>query len=47
MVVVVVVVSYNTHTHPFNGPFSGTTRKLNKEDAMDRCKWRKMIKDVR
>jgi len=22
-------------------------RKLNKEDAMDRCKWRKMIKDVR
>ena len=20
-------------------------RKLNKEDAMDRCKWRKMIKD--
>ena len=20
--------------------------KLNKEDAMDRCKWRKMIKDV-
>ena len=21
-------------------------RKLNKEDAMDRCKWRKMIKDV-
>jgi len=21
--------------------------KLNKEDAMDRCKWRKMIKDVR
>jgi len=22
-------------------------RKLNKEDAMNRCKWRKMIKDVR
>jgi len=22
-------------------------RKLNKEDAMDRCKWRKVIKDVR
>ena len=22
-------------------------RKLNKEDAVDRCKWRKMIKDVR
>jgi len=22
-------------------------RKLNKEDAMDRCKWRKMIKVVR
>ena len=22
-------------------------RKLNKEDAMDRCKWRKIIKDVR
>ena len=22
-------------------------RKLNQEDAMDRCKWRKMIKDVR
>ena len=22
-------------------------RKLNKEDAIDRCKWRKMIKDVR
>jgi len=22
-------------------------RKRNKEDAMDRCKWRKMIKDVR
>ena len=22
-------------------------RKLNKEDAMDRCKWSKMIKDVR
>ena len=22
-------------------------RKLNKDDAMDRCKWRKMIKDVR
>jgi len=22
-------------------------RKMNKEDAMDRCKWRKMIKDVR
>jgi len=22
-------------------------RKLNKEDAMDHCKWRKMIKDVR
>ena len=22
-------------------------RRLNKEDAMDRCKWRKMIKDVR
>ena len=22
-------------------------RKLNKEDAMDRCKWRKMIKDIR
>jgi len=21
--------------------------KMNKEDAMDRCKWRKMIKDVR
>ena len=21
-------------------------RKLNKEDAMDRCKWRKAIKDV-
>jgi len=21
--------------------------KLNKKDAMDRCKWRKMIKDVR
>ena len=22
-------------------------RKLNKEDAVDRCKWRKVIKDVR
>jgi len=22
-------------------------RKLNKEDAMDRCKWRKAIKEVR
>jgi len=22
-------------------------RKMNKEDATDRCKWRKMIKDVR
>ena len=22
-------------------------RKLNKEDAMDRCKWRKVIKEVR
>jgi len=22
-------------------------RKINKEDAMDRCKWRRMIKDVR
>ena len=22
-------------------------REMNKEDAMDRCKWRKMIKDVR
>jgi len=22
-------------------------RKLNKEDALDRCKWRKVIKDVR
>ena len=22
-------------------------RKLNKEDAVDRCRWRKMIKDVR
>jgi len=22
-------------------------RKLNKEDAMDRCKWRKIIKEVR
>ena len=22
------------------------TRKLNKEDAMDRCKWTKMTKDV-
>jgi len=22
-------------------------RKMNKEDAMGRCKWRKMIKDVR
>jgi len=22
-------------------------RKMNKEDAMDLCKWRKMIKDVR
>jgi len=22
-------------------------RKMNKEDAMDRCKWRKMIKDIR
>jgi len=22
-------------------------RKLNKEDAMDRCKWRKMMKEVR
>jgi len=22
-------------------------RKLNKEDAVDRCKWRKMIKDAR
>jgi len=21
-------------------------RKMNKEDAMDRCKWRKMIKDI-
>jgi len=21
-------------------------RKMNKEDAVDRCKWRKMIKDV-
>ena len=22
-------------------------RKLNKEDAMERCKWRKMIKEAR
>ena len=22
-------------------------RKMNKEDVVDRCKWRKMIKDVR
>ena len=22
-------------------------RKLNKEDAMDRCKWRKVIKEAR
>ena len=22
-------------------------RKLNKEDAVDRCKWRKVIKEVR
>jgi len=22
-------------------------RKLNKEDAVDRCKWRKLIKEVR
>jgi len=22
-------------------------RKLNKEDAMDRCKWRRMIKEAR
>ena len=22
-------------------------RKMNKQDAIDRCKWRKMIKDVR
>jgi len=22
-------------------------RKMNKEDAIDRCKWRKMIQDVR
>ena len=22
-------------------------RKLNEEDVMDRCKWRKIIKDVR
>jgi len=22
-------------------------KKMNEEDAMDRCKWRKMIKDVR
>jgi len=22
-------------------------RKMNKEDAMDHCKWRKIIKDVR
>jgi len=22
-------------------------RKMNREDAMDRCKWRKMLKDVR
>ena len=25
----------------------GQARKLNKEDAMDRCKWRKMIKEAR
>jgi len=25
---------------------SERTVKLNKEDAMDRCKWRKLIKDV-
>ena len=23
------------------------TRKMNKKDVIDRCKWRKMIKDVR
>jgi len=23
------------------------SRKLNKEDAVDRCKWRKVIKEVR
>ena len=25
----------------------GQARKMNKEDAIDRCKWRMMIKDVR
>jgi len=28
------------------GPADATARKLNKEDAMDRCKWRKVIKEV-
>ena len=29
------------------GPGYCQARKMNKADAIDRCKWRKMIKDVR
>ena len=32
---------------PISFEVSADFFKLNKEDAMDRCKWRKMIKDVR
>jgi len=28
-------------------PMQCGAHKMNKEDAIDRCKWRKMIKDVR
>jgi len=28
-------------------PEDSQARKLNKENAMDRCKWRKVIKEVR
>ena len=34
---------YSFHSNCYNLQ----ARKLNKEDVMDRCKWRKMIKDVR
>ena len=31
----------------FDGFIHRTARKLNKEDAVDRCKWRKVVKEVR
>ena len=39
----------NIGLHPVGAPhaYEKQARKLNKEDAMDRCKWRKMIKEAR